>query len=91
MARDRYFPGRGDDGFVILENVSIAQNLRPLESLITSLESSSSIFEVDDWYSGFKKYTNMHFKEGMSIYIRKLCNLLASIKSISSKTTTNFF
>jgi len=63
-ARDVYFPGMGYEATVVLSNVSLNSKLTELDHLISGMESSGRVHEIDAWYPYFKEYGNVHFGLG---------------------------
>jgi hypothetical protein len=62
--RDRYFPGRGDEAFLLLQNVSLSSHLTDLDNLVQKLHDCPQVHEIESWYSDFKSYVNKNFGKG---------------------------
>ncbi|CAL8090383.1 unnamed protein product [Orchesella dallaii] len=60
-ARDKFFPEKGEEGFVLMSGVDLNSNLPKLESLLLEFENSSFVHEIDAWYPPFKNYVNTNF------------------------------
>jgi len=63
-ARDKFFPGRGDEGFILMQNVSLSTHLKQLDTVVQKLETHPQLHEIEAWYSDFKNYANKNFGKG---------------------------
>ncbi|ODN02586.1 Patched domain-containing protein 3, partial [Orchesella cincta] len=71
-ARDQFFPEKGEEGFILMNDVDLNSNLPKLESLLLDFENSTFVHEIDAWYPPFKQYVNSNF--GKDIPNQKLTN-----------------
>lgn len=49
------------EAFLVANQVNWSESFEAFDKVLKDLESSNSIFKLENWYEDFKEYSNTHF------------------------------
>lgn len=69
---ETHYPDNGQLASIYVQTTNLSSNLKHLENLINSVNETTVVSRVDDWFTGFREFASK--RHGLSMEMQKLCN-----------------